>query len=209
MIWRRILNILVWLILLVGAMAAVGIGLLFYRPGPDPFPSAGAFPSIQVRAAEQKARDLRGEFERVGRAVEQGATTTFTWPLRDEEINTYFAAHPEELRAYHPDFRGLKVQFQAGGAVSLDALISYRGREVAPHVEGTLERRGDRQVRFTVEEAHLGILPLPGKLRRELAEAIDRALAEELQRLSPSIQLKSLSTTAGELVLQGEVIATE
>lgn len=209
MIWRRILNILVWLALLAGAVVAVGVGLLFYRPGPDPFPSAGAFPSAQIQSAEQSAQALRKELERVARAVEQGTPTTFTWPLRDEDINTYFAAHPEGLRSYHPDFRGLQVQFHAGGAVSLDALIAYRGREVAPHVEGTLEHLGNRQVRFTVEEAQLGILPLPGKLRRELAEAIDRALSEELQKLPPAIQLESLFTTEGELVLQGEVTAAE
>jgi len=205
MTWRRIFNLLVWLGLLAGASVAVGLALTFYHPGATQFPKAEALPPATVRTAERNIREVRQGVKGLGRSAPQAHPTPFTFRLRDKDINTFFAAHPEELHRLHPNLRAMEVRFSPGERLSLQALGTYRGREILVRVEGQVTLSETRQLSFTVQEAHLGALPLPPVLRQKATEQINRALANQLKDLPSHVRLESFSTTEGELNLQGEV----
>jgi hypothetical protein len=208
MAWRRVLKILVWLALLAGAVVAVGLALLFYRPEAARFPSAEPLPPARVQEAEKRIGEVRQEADRVARSVQENRPTPFTFRLRDEDLNTYFAAHPEELRALHPDLQAVEIRFRQGAAVSFRALGTYRGREMVLRAEGKVSLVEGSRLHFTVQEARLGALPLPGGLRKELAQGINQGLAQQMKQLPPRVRLESLSSAEGELILQGQVTGT-
>lgn len=205
--WRRGLHLVIGLLLLAGAGVAVGTVLLFYQGETGPPALMKAPAPAQVQAAEQSVRSLEREVERVAEAVQNHRSTPFTLRLRDEELNTYFAVHPEELRALNPDLRWIEIAFGPGGAVSFRGLGTYRGREILLHLQGTMRLDPSRGLYFTVQEGRLGALPMPAGLRKKLAAEINRGLSQELQKLPSHVRLESLSSAAGELTLQGHVSA--
>lgn len=205
--WRRAVHVVIGLILLAGAAVAVGLILLFYQGEAVPTASMETLGPAQVQAAEEKVRFLEETAERIAEAVKSHRPTPFTLRVRDVELNTYFAAHPEALRALNPDLRWAEFEFGTGGTVSFRGLGTYQGREILLQVKGNVRLDPRQGPSFTLQEGRLGALPLPGGLRRKLAAEINRSLSREFKKLPPGLRIESLSTEAGELTLQGRVTA--
>jgi hypothetical protein len=205
--WRRAVHGLIGLILLAGAVVAVGLVLLFYQG--EPPASRETLAPAQVQAAEQKVRSLEEAGERIAEAVKAHRPTPFTLRVRDAELNTYFAAHPEAVRALNPDLRWAEFEFGTGGTVSFRGVGTYQGREVLLRLKGEVRLDPNQGPSFTLQEGHLGALPLPAGLRRKLAAEINRSLSQELKKLPPQVRIESLAVESGELTLQGRVTAGE
>ncbi len=135
------------------------------------------------------------QLRQLEKATRSGVPVRQTVRLRDEDLNSLFAARSTEVRLPQ-DIERATVQFR-DGIIHASAVTRWHGRkayvqlDISPHVES------DGTVRIAIEGGKVGRLPLPGRLQREIEERINNEIAKNLRQ--SSIVIKKVVAQNGVL----------
>ena len=164
---------------------------------PPPPPEAAYSPPVQspgsphAPSVEQQVRDI-------GRASRSG---------RPEPVALHVT--PDQLRADVAPVlqkKGVEdLQFYFGyGTIAGQGKANVHGRPV--HATVRLRPRiANGQLRFDVEDARIGMFPMPSGLRRQLQTEIDKAVAENPPEEGP-VWWESVDVTPQGMTLRGQTI---
>jgi len=189
------------LLIAAGALIALGLALLFYQPA-GLFPSAAEYTPTQLQAAEAHVATLQSQLRAIKQAVRQNQAQPFVLRVREVELNTYVAAHPETLHSL-PGVHSLRVDL-APGAITIYAQVTYQRRTALITVTGRPELTADgRYVRFIPTGVRIGALPVPGGVRERLLARIQQEAGQNLWELPAGVRVARLGLLEGELVVEG------